>query len=171
MIKYFNGFSLKDEEALFEDIITDSDYTVVGFSHGAQKAFEYAYTCTSRIDKLILLSPAFFQTQKKSFIRAQLRYFETDKEAYVAQFLENTVYASNFNLDAYLTVGRKEELEALLTYIWDIEKIEQLKNRGTVIEVFLGDNDKIINSKEAFDFFTPLAITYFFRDKGHLLIA
>ena len=41
------------------------------------RAFEYVYHFTTqRIDTLILISPAFFQTEKPSFIRTQLRYFE-----------------------------------------------------------------------------------------------
>ena len=53
---------------LYEVITTESAYCVAGFSYGAQQAFEYVYHATERIDRLILLSPAFFQTQKPSFV-------------------------------------------------------------------------------------------------------
>ena len=166
---YFNGFSLQNEEKHFSDYLIQSDLCVAGFSYGAQQAFEYVYNSKERIDRLILLSPAFFQTQKPSFSRTQLRYFETGKEAYVKQFLENISYPSTVTLSTYLNVGTKEALASLLTYRWDITKIQKVLNRGTTIEVFLGEKDKIINSQEAFDFFAPLTTTYFIKNVGHLL--
>jgi len=63
---YFNGFSLAKEENLFEDFLLGSEFCVAGFSYGAQKAFEYVYKSSERVDRLILLSPAFFQTKMKS---------------------------------------------------------------------------------------------------------
>ena len=166
---YFNGFSLQNEEERFKPYLTDSDLTVAGFSYGAQKAFEYVYHSKERIDRLILLSPAFFQTQKPSFMRTQLRYFEAGQEAYVKQFLANVSFPSEIDLLCYLKLGTKEELEALLFYIWDKEKIQTILDRGTVIEVFLGEEDKIIDIQETFGFFTPLLTTYIIKDVGHIL--
>lgn len=168
---YFHGFSLQNEETLFSQYLIKSDYCVAGFSFGAQQAFEYAYHSKKRIERLILLSPAFFQTQKPSFIRTQLRYFEAGKEAYVKQFLANVTSPSNFDLSAFLSVGSKEDLEALLTYTWDKDKIEEIQRRGTTIEVFLGEDDKIIDAKAVFDFFSTLTTTYFLKNTGHLLKA
>ena len=169
MSKYFNGFSLQNEEELFWEYLIQSELCVAGFSYGAQRAFEYVYESKERIDRLILLSPAFFQTQKSSFIRTQLRYFEAGQEAYVKQFLANVTYPSKTELSAYLKVGTKEELEALLTYAWDERKIQEVLDRGTKIEVFLGKDDKIIDEQETFDFFAPLTTTYFMKSVGHLL--
>ena len=166
---YFNGFSLQNEEDLFKEFVIESDLCVAGFSYGAQKAFDYVYHSKERIDRLILLSPAFFQTQKTSFTRTQLRYFEAGKEAYVKQFLANVAYPSNLDLSNYLKVGTKEELEALLTYTWDKQKIQEVLDRGTTIEVFLGKDDKIIDAQAAFDFFASLTTTYFIKSVGHLL--
>ncbi|HIP17994.1 MAG TPA: alpha/beta hydrolase [Sulfurovum sp.] len=166
---FFNGFSLQNEEKYFSDYLIESELCVAGFSYGAQRAFEYVYNATERIDRLILLSPAFFQTQKPSFVRTQLRYFEAGQEAYVKQFLENVSYPAHMDLSAHLSVGTKEELEALLTYKWDEKKIQEVLNRGTTIEVFLGKEDKIIDSQEAFDFFAPLTTAYFIKNIGHLL--
>jgi len=166
---YFNGFSLQNEEECFSDYLIQSDLCVAGFSYGGQQAFDYVYNSKERIDRLILLSPAFFQTQKPSFSRTQLHYFEAGKEAYVQQFLENVSYPSTDNLSTYLKVGTKEALDALLNYSWDIAKIQKVLNRGTTIEVFLGEKDKIINSQDAFDFFAPLTTTYFIKNVGHLL--
>jgi pimeloyl-ACP methyl ester carboxylesterase len=168
-MKYFNGFSLQKEETLFAPYLLHSDYCVAGFSYGAQQAFEYVYHATERIDRLILLSPAFFQTEKPSFIRTQLRYFEAGKDAYVKQFLANAAYPSNLDLSDYLDVGTKEELEALLSYTWDKKKIQEVQDRGTTIEVFLGSQDKIIDAQKAFDFFRPLTTTYLMKRVGHVL--
>ena len=168
-MKYFNGFSLQNEECLFKEYLTDDAFTVAGFSYGAQQAFEYAYTNNKRIDRLILLSPAFFQTQKASFVRTQLRYFEAGQEAYVKHFLENISYPSNVNLAPYLNIGTKDELDALLSYVWEEEKIQTLLDKGTTIEVFLGEEDKIINVKDTHAFFRKQCITYSMKNCGHIL--
>jgi len=168
-MKYFNGFSLQGEETLFSSYLIESEYCVAGFSYGAQQALEDVYASKVRIDRLILLSPAFFQTQKPSFSRTQLRYFEAGQEAYVKQFLSNVAHPSSTDLSNYLNVGTKEALESLLTYKWDTNKIQEVLDRGTTIEVFLGKDDKIIDAQVAFDFFSPLTTTYFIKDAGHLL--
>ena len=150
-------------------MLIESELCVSGFSYGAQQAFEYVYRSKERIDRLILLSPAFFQTEKPSFIRTQLHYFEAGKKAYVEQFLKNVSYPSEIDLTKYLQLGTKEELNALLSYTWEPSKIEEVVSRGTIIEVFLGEKDKIISSKEAFAFFKPLTTCYFIKEAGHLL--
>ena len=168
-MKYFNGFSLQNEEDLFTEYLTDDTCTVAGFSYGAQQAFEYAYASKTRIDRLILLSPAFFQMQKASFRRTQLRYFEAGQEAYVKQFLDNVSYPSDVNLAPYLSIGTKDELDALLSYVWEEEKIQILLEKGITIEVFLGEKDKIINIKDAHAFFSKQCTTYSMKNCGHIL--
>jgi len=167
---YFNGFSLHNEEDLFSEYLVESEFCVAGFSYGAQKAFEYVYENPKRVDRLILLSPAFFQTQKSAFIRTQLHYFGLDREAYVSQFLKNVTCPSKKDLSSYLNIGTKEELSELLEYQWEAEKIQNVLERGTVIEVFLGAKDKIIDSKEAYTFFRELTTCYYLKEAGHLLI-
>ena len=168
-MKYFNGFSLENEETFFNEYLDKSISCVAGFSYGAQKAFEYVYQSKERIDRLILISPAFFQTQKTSFTRTQLRYFEANEEAYVKQFLQNVTYPSTLSLNTYLKMGTKEELSALLSYIWNKEKIVEVLTRGTTIEVFIGEEDKIIDSAEAIVFFKEVSTLYTVKKSGHLL--
>jgi esterase/lipase len=168
-MQYFNGFSLRNEEKLFSSYVDNSAYTVSGFSYGAQQALEYVYHTHTRIDRLILLSPAFFQTQKPSFVRTQLRYFEADKASYVKQFLKNVASPSHINLEKYLHIGTKDELEKLLSYVWDKDKIEVILDRGITIEVFIGDEDKIIESKDAISFFKDITTLYTIKKSGHLL--
>ncbi len=64
-MRYFNGFCLNGEEVLFKDILIESNYVVAGFSYGAILAFEEAYRGDSRVDRLILISPAFFFKNRK----------------------------------------------------------------------------------------------------------
>jgi pimeloyl-ACP methyl ester carboxylesterase len=168
-VTYFSGFSLSKEHTLFDVYLHASETTVVGFSFGSQQAFEYVYKSTKRIDRLILLSPAFFQTQTDSFVRTQLRYFETDKKAYVKQFLSNVAYPFTLNLDPYVSLGTKDELHALLTYTWEKEKIQAVLDRGVQIELFVGDKDKIVDAKETLAFFSGLVSSYTVKDAGHLL--
>jgi len=170
-MKYFNGFSLKNEEIFFQDYIIDSDYCVAGFSYGAQRAFEFVYNSPNRVDRLILLSPAFFQDHKKSFIRTQLRYYKSNPQAYIEQFIQNIIYPSNIELEEYLDMGKYNELETLLTYIWDRDKIIELIDRGVTIEVFIGGKDKILNPQKSFEFFSKLTTTYLIKDAGHLLLS
>ena len=168
-MKYFNGFSLKGEESFFSEQLINSEYTVAGFSHGAQKAFEYVYNSQKRIDRLILISPAFFQNHKKSFIKTQLRYFKADTEAYRKEFLRNVAYPSTNSLNEYIAEATYEELNDLLSYVWEEEKILELKRRGITIEVFMGDADKIVDFQKSFEFFSKLVPVYLFKGKGHLL--
>ena len=168
-MRYFNGFSLCNEEKFFKEQLIKSEYTVAGFSYGAQKAFEYVYNSTQRVDRLLLISPAFFQNHKKSFIKTQLRYFKADKEAYTKQFLQNVAYPSSIDLSSFLCDGTYEELESLLGYVWEKEKIFKLLDRGVTIEVFMGDRDKIVDVNKSYEFFSDLVPLYLFKGRGHLL--
>lgn len=169
-MKYFNGFSLQNEEKIFDAYLPQSEYGVSGFSYGAQKAFEYVYAASERIDRLILLSPAFFQTQKPSFIRTQLRYFEAGKEAYIQQFLSNIAYPSKIDLSTFLKVGTKAELETLLTYVWDTDKIQEVLDKGISIEVFIGEEDQILHAQDTIDFFKKNCTVYIIKKSGHILL-
>jgi esterase/lipase len=168
-MKYFNGFCLKEEEAFFKQFFVESDYCVVGFSYGAQKALEYVYSSQQRVDRLILISPAFFQNHKKSFIKTQLRYFKADEEAYKKAFLENVIYPSTLSLKDYLSNGSYEELNELLSYVWEVEKIQTLLDRGVTIEVFMGAEDKIVDVHKSQAFFSALVPIYCFKNRGHIL--
>ena len=169
-MRYFNGFSLCNEDKFFKEQLIESKYAVAGFSYGAQKAFEYVYNSTERVDRLVLISPAFFQNHKKSFIKTQLRYFKADQEAYSKQFLQNVAYPSSIDLSSYLCEEIYEELEALLSYVWEKEKILELLARGVTIEVFMGDRDKIVDIEKSYKFFLDLVPVYLFKGRGHLLL-
>jgi len=68
-------------------------------------------------------------------------------------------------------MGKYNELETLLTYIWDRDKVIELIDRGVTIEVFIGGKDKILNPQKSFEFFSKLTTTYLIKDAGHLLLS
>jgi pimeloyl-ACP methyl ester carboxylesterase len=169
-MRYFSGFLLDNEAEIFKEFLIDSDTTVAGFSYGACQAFEYAYNTKERVDRLILLSPAFFQNQKPSFKRTQLRYFKTSKDDYIKAFLQNISYPSNFSMQNYLQDGTTTQLQELLEYEWQRDKLQELQNRGVSIELFLGEKDAIIDASEAYEFFKDIVTTYYIKGVGHILI-
>ena len=169
-MRYFNGFSLQNEIELFDFWIKGcSEYCIVGFSYGAIKALEYCLNSKNRIDRLILLSPAYFNDRKDSFKKMQLQYFKKDKKRYIGNFLSNISNGTSIDMDRYLKVGSIDELKELLYYNWSLEKLKIVTQKGIKIEVILGDSDKIINSKEVLKFFKEVAITYYIKKANHIL--
>lgn len=166
---FHSGFSLENEEELFGEYLIKNDFTVSGFSFGAQKAFEYVLLSNRRVDKLQLFSPAFFQTKDKKYKRMQLMFFKKDSTTYCNNFLDNCVSTSNKDIKKYFKIGSYEELEELLNYEWSEEKLQKVKEKGVEIEVYLGVDDKIIDSSIAKDFFIKYATVYYIKNCGHVL--
>jgi len=168
-MKFFSGFCLQDENELFKCFLQEGDFVVGGFSYGAIKALEYALNSNKRVNRLILLSPAFFNDKSESFKRAQLLYFKKDKKKYIENFLKNAASNSEIDLKKYYKEGDLKELKELLYYKWQKEKLEKLLKKGIAIEVFLGGKDKIINANLALDFFKDLTVTYYIKNANHIL--
>jgi len=166
---YFSGFCLQNEQELFSSYLIQNDFTVSGFSYGAQKALEYVLNTNNRVDTLQLFSPAFFNDKDKKYIRLQLMFFKKDPKQYCDNFLKNCVYSTDITLDKYFYLGTYEQLEELLTYTWDSSKLQEVINKGVQIEVYLGSEDKIIDALSAKKFFLPYSTTYFIKNKGHIL--
>jgi len=167
---YFSGFCLKGESELFADWLIESDYAVAGFSLGAILALEFALQSESRIDRLLLFSPAFFQTLPERFGTRQLRAWDRDPEAYRKQFFQNCAAPSDRDLSPYAAEGTREELAFLLSYHWEEKKLRRIRECGTIVEVFVGEEDRIIDAAGAIEFFTPrVDALYRFRHAGHIL--
>jgi NurA-like 5'-3' nuclease len=96
-------------------------------------------------------------------------YFKKDEDSYIENFLKNVIYPSNKDISNYFKKGSKEELEELLTYVWEEEKLQKVLEKGVKIEVYLGAEDKIIDALKAKNFFKNYATVYYFKNKGHLL--
>lgn len=167
--RYFSGFCFSDESELFNDYLKKNDFTVCGFSYGAIKAFEEVLNSNERVDKLQLFSPAFFQTYDEKFKRMQLMFFKKDANSYCENFLKNVISPTTKDISKYFNMGTYEELEELLNYEWNKEKLQKLLDKGTKIEIFLGGIDKIIDSAKAKEFFVGFATVYYIKEKGHLL--
>jgi len=165
---YFSGFSLKNEQELFNQYIEKSDFTVSGFSYGAINALEYVLNTNNRVDKLQLFSPAYFNDKDKKYKRMQLMYFKKDATSYCNNFLENSGFPQGLS-SRYFQMGTYEELNDLLNYEWMNEKLAQVIEKNITIEVFLGSEDKIINSSEALEFFRKFSEVYYIKNKGHIL--
>ncbi len=168
---YFSGFSLTNESYLFNAFIDKSQYSVSGFSYGAIGALKYVLNELdkgNRIDRLQLLSPAFFQTKNIKFKKLQLMGYRKNKDIYLKQFLKScfTPYERKIVQTADNTI---EELEELLLYEWDREDLQKVLNKGVVIEVYLGGKDAIIDVEEAKVFFINYATLTYIKDANHFL--
>ena len=168
---YFNGFCLENESELFKEYLIENDYTISGFSYGAIKAFKFAMASSAmdiRIDLLQLFSPSFFNDKDEKYKRMQLIYFNKDSQKYCDNFLENSGFSKEQS-EKYFTMGKYEELDELLNYKWDQSKLQMLIDNGTKIEVYLGENDKIVDSQKALEFFVNSSEVYFIKKKEHIL--
>jgi pimeloyl-ACP methyl ester carboxylesterase len=166
---FFSGFCFEGEEELFKSFTCKGEFCVVGFSYGAIKALNYALHVKTRIDKIQLISPAFFQDKDEKFKRLQKISFQKNPEKYIQNFIQNVQFPNSLELKKFLHVGMFEELEELLDYEYKEEELVFLKNKNIKIEVYLGQKDKIIDTKKTKEFFLPFATVYLFKDAGHLL--
>jgi len=165
---YFSGFSLQNEENLFCEYLEYSEYIVSGFSYGAIKAFEYVLNTDKRVDKLQLFSPAFFNDKDKKYKRMQLMYFKKNPSLYCDNFLNNSGFSQD-EVSEYFTIGTYQDLEELLNYEWIENKLQKLIDKNIIIEVYLGSDDKIIDSNKALEFFRKFSEVYYIKNKGHIL--
>ena len=170
-MKFFSGFSLRGEFYLFEEFIDKSDYNVCGFSYGAIKALRYVLDELkkgNRVDRLQLLSPAFFQIKDKKFKKLQLISYRKNKDIYLNQFLNACFppYERKIIENIETSAG---ELEELLTYEWNEAELEFLQDKGVIIEVYLGGRDAIVEAASSKDFFINYATVTYIKEANHFL--
>lgn len=170
-MKFYSGFSLKNELYLFKNYINNSDYSVCGFSYGAIKAFKDVkkqIKNNHRVDTLILLSPAFFQTKPLKFKKLQLMAYKKDKDTYLKQFINSCFSPYEKKIIEHCD-STLDELDELLNYEWLIDDLKELKNKGVKIEVYLGGKDKIIDVIGAKELFLDVATITYIKDANHFL--
>ena len=170
-MQFFSGFSLTNESYLFDEYISKSDYSVVGFSYGAIKAFEYVkkeLASSRRVDTLQLISPAFFQNKPNKFKKLQLMAYSKNELTYMKSFMNSCFepYEKKIVQNKQTT---KEELEELLNFEWNLQELESLVQKGVKIEVYLGEYDKIIDATDAKEFFMQVATVTYIKDANHFL--
>jgi len=170
-MKFFSGFSLKNEEYLFSEYIDKSEYAVCGFSYGAIEALNTTLEMienSQRVDRLQLFSPAFFQTKEQKFKRLQLMSYKKNKLLYMKQFIKGC-----FSPYEEKIVEHREtdisELKELLEYEWSSDKLQKIEDSGVIIEVYLGSKDEIIDLKSAREFFLQNATVTYIKEANHFL--
>lgn len=168
-MKFYNGFSVKNEKKFFNEYLKIGDYTVAGFSYGAIKAAHYAHQSSHRIDTLQLFSPAFFQTHSASFKRLQLKSYQKNPHGYTQAFLKNCFLPYEEQAVEVDDKASIDQLRELLSFVWEPSLLESLVTRGIRIEVFLGVEDRIIDVQGARDFFLPYATVTSIRRANHFL--
>ena len=171
-MKFFSGFSLRNEVDFFKPFINESNYSVCGFSYGAIKAFEYVQKALkegNRVDRLQLLSPAFFQSKDEKFRRLQLMAYRKNEDEYLRQFI-NACFLPYERREVEHSVTVLEELEELLMYVWSRDELKALADKGVVIEVYLGGRDQIVDSVAAKEFFLDVATVTYIKNGNHFLL-
>ncbi|MDA7817436.1 pimelyl-ACP methyl ester esterase BioV [Sulfurimonas sp.] len=171
-MKFYSGFSLKDEEYLFDTFIDKSEYTVCGFSYGSIKALEYVQSQlenSKRVDKLQLFSPVFFQTKSEKFKKLQTMGYTKDKSKYLDSFIGLCFKPHEKKLVEHCE-SSIDELHELLNYEWNMKELLDISASGTIIEVYLGGNDSIIDVESAREFFLHVGTVTYIKDANHFLI-
>ncbi len=178
-MKFFGGFGFKDEVLISERILRDlgylegNPYNICGFSYGAQRAVDYAVDSLekgNRINRVLLLSPAFFNDKSDDFVAQQLKMFAKNRTIYMKAFYKNIGVSADD--EAYLREVESLDsrtLEKCLRYKFKGADLEALNARGVEIVVILGGVDKIINANMANEFFSKYGIVYFIKNANHLL--
>jgi len=170
-MKFYSGFSLKDEEYLFAPLLKKSDYTICGFSYGAIKALEAtldALENSQRVDTLQLFSPAFFQTKPEKFKRLQLMSYKKNRLVYMQQFLKSCFAPYEPKIVGSVTTSAGE-LQELLEYEWPLNLLSAIVTKGVKIEVYLGGRDAIIDVEAAREFFLEVATVTYIKEANHFL--
>jgi hypothetical protein len=167
-MRFYSGFALSGDQHFFDPYLKHSDYTVAGFSYGAIKAAQYVADSHERIDTLQLFSPAFFQTKKESFRRLQMGGYFKDAERYLENFLTSCFAPSPVSPLA-LGENSAESLQELLYFEWTYSLMERIRTKGTIIEVYLGLDDQVIDVAGAREFFLPYATVTSIKRANHFL--
>jgi len=170
-MKYFSGFSLKDDKVFFDALLLESDYCVAGFSYGAIKALEYVQTqleSAKRVDTLQLFSPAFFQTKDDKFKRLQTMTYKKNEDKYLDAFIKGCFYPHE-RLKTRHEFTRLEDLEKLLHYEWSLTELQSLVDKGVNIEVYLGAQDIIIDVESAKELFLKVSTVTYIKKANHFL--
>ena len=152
-------------------ILQRTDFTYSGFSYGAIKAYKKVLSLVEenkRVDKLQLLSPAFFQTKSEKFKRLQLMGYTRNTQRYLQEFMALCFAPYEVEVVQHATTS-KEELEELLYFQWNMQDLEKIEHAGVVIEVYLGGKDQIIDAKSAKEFFQNVATVTYIKNANHFL--
>lgn len=165
---FYSGFCLDGEEELFHEFLPQyGDSFVAGFSYGSIAALRRALSDTAA-NKLILLSPAYYAHKDKTFKEAQLAAFLADAALYRLKLLKKSGLSMEDG-EKYGKDGTAEELKELLYFDWNRAAFDTLAQRGVKIEVFIGENDRVVEPDASAGFFEEFATVYRLKNKNHIL--
>ncbi|MRI58455.1 MAG: hypothetical protein C6H99_03000 [Epsilonproteobacteria bacterium] len=170
---YFSGLGFRYEQVLFREYLDGGDFVVAGFSYGAQKACVEALKRIDRgerIQKLQLLSPAYFDDMDEALKKKEIAAFVKNKEAYMRFFYKKALYpALDLDISRFQREPALHELQEVLHFHWRRSDLKRLQESGVDIEIYLGELDKIVNTKLAHRFFKEFGTSYLIKGVGHLL--
>ena len=168
---FYSGFSLQNDKVFFDSYLDNSVYSVAGFSYGAQKAFLHVKQMIQkkqRVDRLQLISPAFFQAKAERFKKLQLKGYEKDSKLYLKNFIQSCFFPYEVQEIEHNTHSIKD-LEDLLFFKWNIDELVFIKESGVLIEVYLGGKDSVSDVTNAYEFFKEVADITYIKDANHFL--
>ena len=171
-MKFFSGFGFANEWILFKEYLDRGEYTVAGFSYGAQKALGHAlelHQKGERIQKLQLLSPAYFDHLPRPIKQKEIVNFAKNPKAYMRFFYKKALYPATFDIEPFTKEPTLAELKELLFFEWRGEELQKLQEAGVQIEIYLGELDKIVDASKAQEFFKEYGVSYLIKGVGHLL--
>ncbi len=171
-MRFFSGFGFANEWILFKDFLDRGEYTVAGFSYGAQKALRYVlelYRKGERIQKLQLLSPAYFNGLSRSIKQKEIVNFAKNPGTYMRFFYKKALYPATIDIKPFIKEPTLAELKELLFFEWRGEELQELRDGKVEIEIYLGELDKIVDTSKAHQFFKEYGVSYLIKGVGHLL--
>lgn len=165
---FYSGFCLDGEEELFHEFLPQyGDSFVSGFSYGSIAALQKALSDSST-NRLILLSPAYYAHKSEAFKEAQLTAFLADSALYRLKLLKKSGLSVEDG-EKYAKEGTVEELKELLYFDWNRSAFDTLTQRDVKIEVFIGENDRVVEPDASASFFEEFATVYRLKNKNHIL--
>ncbi|MEA3523877.1 MAG: pimelyl-ACP methyl ester esterase BioV [Campylobacterota bacterium] len=168
-MKFYSGFSLREDKTFFTPYLKESQYSIAGFSYGAIAALLHVSQSSSRIDTLQLFSPAFFQNKPEKFKRLQMMAYQRNSELYLKNFMKTCFKPYVLKKTLHVETSA-DELHELLHFQWPVDILQDIVDRGIVIEVYLGEKDAVIDADAAKSFFLPFSTTYYIKNANHFLL-
>ena len=158
---YFSGFALQNESVLFKNIIPKDPFCVCGFSYGAIKALRYALKDLQRIERVILISPAFFNDKDERFKKTQLFFFKKDPQKYIKNFFKNC----SLKVDLYPFFKEPSffELKELLYFNWQTKDLDYLRKKISILRFILDKMIKLSIPSKPFCFLKNLQLYFFIK--------
>ena len=94
--------------------------------------------------------------------------YKRDKDVYLERFIDSC-FSPYQGKDVEREESDISQLEELLNYEWNLEKLKELESRGVKIEVYLGEKDVVIDVLSAKAFFLQMSTVTYVKNANHFL--